>query len=107
MGDLCGWCRGRSAIHASSFHVYVLAVTTDAVCGGRSAYFAMGSAFWRQRPSLPRISYLYAVPLPMPGTNSSHTPETPSERIECVAPCHMLKSPTIRMARALGAQTAK
>ena len=43
----------------------------------------------------------------MSGTNSSHTPLLPSDRIGCDAPFQPLKSPTTRMPRALGAHTAK
>src|SRR5712691_10377188 len=43
---------------------------------------------------------------PTAGTNSSHTPEPPSERIGCARPSQWLNSPIIRTPRALGAQTA-
>ena len=43
----------------------------------------------------------------MPGTNSSHTPDAPSERIGKRRPSQRSKSPTTRTLRAFGAQTAK
>ena len=55
--------------------------TTDAVAGGCSVANAIGSAFFRHWPSRPQMSYLYRLPLPGPGTNSSHTPDPPSLRI--------------------------
>ncbi len=60
--------------------------TTDAVAGGRSVALASGSAFSRHTPSGPQTAYLYLVPSPTPGTNSSHTPELPSERIGSARP---------------------
>ena len=68
--------------------------------GGTSAAYAIGSAFSRHWPSAPRIANLYAVPLPTPGTNSSHTPERPSWRIGCSRPSQLLKSPLTRTPRA-------
>ena len=73
---------------------------------GISAQAAIGSAFSRHSPSGPRITNLYAVPLPTSGTNSSQTPEVPSWRIGCSRPSQLLKSALIRTARADGAQTA-
>ena len=67
---------------------------------------AIGSALSRHWPSAPRMSYLYRVPAPMAGTNSSHTPETPIWRIGCSRPSQLLKSPFTRTAWACGAQTA-
>ena len=49
---------------------------------------------------------MYRVPSPMPGTNSSQTPDEPSERIGVPAPDQWSKSPVTRTPRALGAQTA-
>ena len=60
----------------------------------------------RHTPSGPQIAYLYRVPSPMPGTNSSHTPDPPSERIGYARPSQPLKSPVTRTPCALGAQTA-
>ena len=54
--------------------------TTDAVAGGRSAKRASGSALSRHTPSKPQTAYLYRAPSATPGMNSSHTPDTPSER---------------------------
>ena len=42
----------------------------------------------------------------MPGTNSSHTPDSPSWRIGCSRPSQELKSPFTRTPRAFGAHTA-
>ena len=73
---------------------------------GFSAQTAIGSAFSRHCPSGPRMTYLYAAPVPTPGTNSSHTPDVPSWRIGCSRPSQLLKSALSRIARAFGAQTA-
>ena len=81
-------------------------VTFDAVAGAVSARRAIGSAFARRTPSLHRISNLYAVPSRTSGTNSSHTPDSPSVRMPWPTPSQWLKSPTTRTALALGAQTA-
>ena len=81
-------------------------MTTDAVAGGTSEKKAIGSAFSRHTPSWPRIWNLYLVPSPTPGTNSSHTPDEPSERIGVPAPDQWSKSPVTRTPRAFGAQTA-
>ncbi len=81
-------------------------MTIDAVAGGTSAANAIGSAFSRHTPSWPRIWNLYRVPSPTPGTNSSQTPDEPSERIGVPAPDQWSKSPLTRMPLALGAHTA-
>ena len=47
------------------------------------------------------------MPAPTPGTNSSHTPELPSERIGWAQPAQPSKSPVTRTPCAVGAQTAK
>ena len=46
------------------------------------------------------------MPSPTPGTNSSQTPDDPSERIGVPAPDQWSKSPVTRTPRALGAHTA-
>ncbi len=79
---------------------------TDAVAGGRSARLAIGSALRRHCPSGAATSYLYRVPSPTSGTNSSQTPVPPRDRIGCPRPSQWLKSPMTRTPRALGAQTA-
>lgn len=104
-GCVWGSWAARAASQASSVHANCDSTTMLAVAGGTSAALASGSAFCRHEPSGPRISYLYRAPAPTPGTKSSHTPLSPSERIGCVAP-QPLKSPMTRTARALGAQTA-
>ena len=78
-----------------------------AVAGGTWVAFAKGSAFCRHTKSAPRISYLYLFLGPTSGTNSSHTPVAPSERIGWPRPSQKLKSPTTRMPCALGAHTEK
>src|SRR5204862_2960526 len=93
--------------HAPPPHSSLAWVTTEAVAGGSSASAASGSALARHTPSGPQIAYLYRVPSPAPGTNSSQTPLPPSERIGWVRPSQWLKSPITRTPRALGAQTAK
>ena len=55
--------------------------TTEAVAGGTSVRRAIGSARSVCEPSGRVISNLYSAPSPTPGTNSSHTPDEPSERI--------------------------
>src|SRR5579859_2868 len=106
IGEVSGLCRARAAIHSPSAHSWRLAVTTEAVAGGVSASAAIGSALAFQCPSGPQISYLYLAPSTTPGTNSSHTPDPPSERIGCPRPSQWLKSPMTRTPRALGAHTA-
>jgi hypothetical protein len=81
-------------------------VTTDAVAGGCSVAKAIGSAFSRQVPSRPRMRNLYLVPGPIPGRNSSHTPDEPSERIGVASPVQLSKSPHTRTPTAFGAHTA-
>ncbi len=81
IGPVCGSVAARVASHSWSPHSYEDCSTTEAVAGGASVARAIGSAFCRQTPSRPRISYLYLVPAPGPGTNSSHTPVDPSARI--------------------------
>ncbi len=56
-------------------------MTTDAFAGGTSAARAIGSARSVWLPSGRVMSYLYRVPAPTPGRNSSHTPLDPSDRI--------------------------
>ncbi len=106
IGRSCGVPCARSVIHSSSCHSWLEWCTTDAVSGGFWVAAANGSALVRHSPSAPRIAYLYWVPAPMSGTNSSQTPLEPSVRIGCARPSQWLKSPTTRTPRALGAQTA-
>src|SRR4029079_19201602 len=80
--------------------------TTDEFAGGTSVWKASGSLFSRNRPSWVRIPNLYFVPSSTPGTNSSQSPDAPSERIGCRRPSQELKSPTTETERAFGAQTA-
>ena len=80
--------------------------TTDAVAGGTSVANAIGSALSRHWLSAPRIWNLYRAPSPTPGTNSSHTPDEPSERIGSARPDQKSKSPATRTPRAFGAHTA-
>ena len=76
----------RAFSQASSPHAYCEVYTTEAVAGGVSAALAIGSALSRHTPSGPQIAYLYLAPSPTPGTNSSHTPDPPSERIGYARP---------------------
>jgi hypothetical protein len=76
-----GSALARWSSQSPSPHSYRDVNTTDAVAGGCSARLAIGSALRRSSPSGPRISNLYLVPSATPGTNSSHTPAPPSERI--------------------------
>src|SRR5208337_469607 len=46
------------------------------------------------------------VPVPRPGTNSSHTPEAPRSRMGCRLPSQPLNAPTSDTRLALGAHTA-
>ena len=79
----------------------------DAVAGGTSAHAASGSIFSRQPPSGPRMRYLYLSPGAASGTNSSHTPLRPIDRIgQPSCGPQPAKSPITRTPRALGAQTA-
>jgi hypothetical protein len=75
------------------------------VAGGVSVRRAIGSARWVREPSGRVMSNLYSSPSPIPGTNSSHTPEEPSDRIGYPVPSQKLKPPASRTARALGAHT--
>src|ERR1700728_2728058 len=108
---LIGWRVGSLAARwtspAPSAHACRGVYTTDAVAGGCSVANAIGSAFCCHPPSLPQTEYLYLVPSPTPGTNSSHTPDPPRLRIGWAVPSQKLKSPLTRMPRAFGAQTAK
>src|SRR5580704_5903874 len=106
IGSLTGVREGRAVIHDSSCHAYREVNTTDAVAGGRSAKRESGSALSRHTPSKPHTEYLYRAPSATPGMNSSHTPDTPSERIGNARPSQKLKSPVTRTPRAFGAQTA-
>src|SRR6478735_9125537 len=106
IGEATGCRAGRAASHSSSPQEYDDSKTREAVSAGFSAQAASGSAFSCHTPSGPRMAYLYDVPVPTAGTNSSHTPEVPSCRIGCSRPSQLLKSALIRTARALGAQTA-
>ena len=81
IGSRTGCRPDRAAIHSASAQAYREVNTTDSVPGGRSAAAASGSAFLRHTPSRPHTAYLYRAPSATPGTNSSHTPEPPSERI--------------------------
>src|SRR5690348_9348372 len=92
IGSRTGSLLARASIHAESLQVYREVYTTDAVAGGISATAASGSAFSRHTPSGPQIAYLYRVPSVTPGTNSSHTPDPPSERIGYARPSQPLKS---------------
>src|SRR6266536_1833973 len=96
IGSRTGWRAARASIHTESPQVCREAYTTDAVAGGISAAAAIGSAFSRHLPSGPQIAYLYLAPSVMPGTNSSHTPDPPSERIGYARPSQPLKSPVDR-----------
>src|SRR6266513_2575167 len=106
IGSRTGLRSARVSIHAESPQACREAYTTDAVAGGCSAAVAIGSAFSRHTPSGPQTAYLYLVPSPIPGTNSSHTPDPPSERIGYARPSLWLKSPVTRTPCAFGAQTA-
>ncbi len=77
------------------------------MAGGTSVRRAIGSAFRNRSPYCEVISNLYSSPSPMPGTNSSHTPAAPSERIGNAVPSQKLKPPATRTPRALGAHTVK
>ncbi len=80
-------------------------MTTDEVAGGTSVRRASGSARSVFEPSGRVISNLYSSPSPIPGTNSSHTPEEPSERIGNAVASQKLKVPATRTPRAFGAHT--
>ena len=107
IGQSTGERWARAASHSSSPHSYDVSKIRDAVSAGTSAQAAIGSAFSRHAPSGPRITNLYAVPLPTPGTKSSQTPDEPSWRIGCSRPSQLLKSALTRTACAEGAHTAK
>src|SRR6185437_14972755 len=106
IGAACQAVWARWSSQAASVHVYRSVWTTEAVAGGTSVANAIGSAFSRHCPSAPRTWYLYRAPSSTPGTNSSHTPDEPSERIGRARPDQCSKSPVTRTARALGAHTA-
>src|SRR6201986_2603709 len=106
IGSRTGSLSARASIHAESLQVYREVYTTDAVAGGISDAAASGSDFSRHTPSGPQIAYLYRVPSVTPGTNSSHTPDPPSERIGDARPSQLLKSPGTRTPCACGAQAA-
>ena len=106
IGSRTGWLSARASIHPESPQACREVYTTDAVAGGVSAALAIGSAFSRHTPSGPQIAYLYLAPSLTAGTNSSHTPDPPSERIGYARPSHPLKSPVTRTPCAFGAQTA-
>ncbi len=80
---------------------------TDDVAGGTSVRRASGSARRVFEPSGRVISNLYSSPSPMPGTNSSHTPVEPSDRMGKPVPSQKLKEPATRTPRAFGAHTEK
>ena len=86
IGSRTGSCSARPSIHSASAQACRELYTTDAVAGGVSAALAIGSAFSRHTPSGPQIAYLYLAPSRTPGTNSSHTPDPPSERIGYARP---------------------
>ena len=68
---------------------------------------AIGSAFSRHcAVGAEDLELVARRPRRRPGTNSSQTPEPPSERIGCARPSQWLKSPDAGRPRALGAQTA-
>jgi hypothetical protein len=71
----------RALSHEASAQECREVYTTDAVAGGCSVARASGSAFSRHTPSGPQMANLYLAPSVTPGTNSSHTPTPPSERI--------------------------
>src|SRR4051812_24952142 len=107
MGDARWLAAARRSIHSVSCHSYAgSSVTTLAVPGGTSVPKAYGSALRMRRPSAAIISNLYLAPASTPGTNSSHTPDDPSERIGWTRPSQKFQSPTMRTALALGAHTA-
>src|SRR5580692_353918 len=106
IGSCTSSVSARAASHSESAQLYSDVKTTDAVSGGTSVASAIGSALSRHTPSRPQTEYLYRAPSPAPGTNSSHTPDPPSERIGCARPSQKLKSPTTLTPRALGAHTA-
>src|SRR5947209_14947221 len=96
----------RCTIQSRSDQVKSGSYTIDAVAGGSSVANASGSAFSCQLLSAPRIRNLYRDPVGSPGTNSSHTPEAPIERIGLARPSQPSKSPHTRTPRAVGAHTA-
>src|SRR3954469_21638408 len=107
MGALSWSTCGRVSIHAESPQSYSgSSTTTLAVPGGTSVAKANGSAFKIRRPSDATISNLYLAPFSTPGTNSSHTPDDPSERMGCTRPSQKFQSPTTRTDLAFGAHTA-
>src|SRR6266487_2934916 len=107
-GSLYHWASARRASQSASFQSYRDRATTEAVRGGASVCWASGSAFSRHTPSRPRIRYLYRSPTDTAGTNSSHTPLAPSERIgQPSCGPQPVKSPTTLTPWAFGAHTAK
>ena len=107
IGSWAGFLGSRADIHASSPHVWEDSWTCEDVSGGVSVANAIGSARSVQTSSAPSTSYLYFVPEPTPGTNSSQTPEDAIARIGCSRPSQELKSPFTRTPLACGAHTAK
>ncbi|CAM5725219.1 hypothetical protein SFUMM280S_03738 [Streptomyces fumanus] len=79
----------------------------EEVSGGTWVRRASGSARRVCEPSGRVMSNLYSSPSPTPGTNSSHTPDEPSDRIGKPVPSQKLKPPATRTPRAFGAHTAK
>ena len=76
--------------------------TTDAVLGRISAKKPWGSVFWSRAPPVVFTSYLYSVPSPNPGRNSSQIPKLPRWRIGCCLPSQRLKSPVTLTRRGVG-----
>ena len=97
----------RCTIQSWSDQVKFGSCTTEAVAGGISVAKAIGSAFSCQLLSAPRIRNLYRDPAGRSGTNSSHTPEEPIDRIGLARgrPTRRSRRQT-RTPRAEGAHTA-
>src|SRR6185437_7726618 len=94
MGSRTGSRRARAARHTASPQSYVPDATTrEAVSGGSSMANAKGSVLTRNAWVGVRISYLYRAPGRTPGTNSSNTPDAPSDRMGNTRPSQALKSP--------------
>src|SRR5215470_15261153 len=88
------------AIQSESDQLYAESYTTEAVAGATSDHRASGSTFSRQPPSGPRMRNLYLSPGAASGTNSSHTPLWPIDRIgQPVCGPQPVKSPTTRTPR--------
>ena len=109
---LIGWVSGlrseRLRIHSPSAHSWPSSEATIEQLPGRSCMAKpYGSALRMLRPLRVRSSYLYSVPGPTPGMNSSQIPDAPRVCMACRRPSQRLNGPTTLTRPAFGAHTAK